>query len=394
MSHYNKEMISIYTNTTCNLDCKYCYTNKENYPPQEIDLNFAEKLIRDYFTRSEYTGFKRLVRFFAAGEPTLNMKALMHLVHFTHQEFGDDVEFELQTNGVFTNKNGEYDFEIATWVANNIDYIWISCDGTPDIQDEYRPVYEKAYLAPPQAKSHDIMEQTIKFLVAKCKKMVGVRMTIVKKNLLRQKEMIDYFYNLGIRDIWADPLFPSVGYKKVIDGEEFSLDLFAEEFVKACEYASTFGKDTKDPNYEKVIYGSNYTCNFDEDVKHYCRACKPVPHATTDGYVTACDMAMFREKPGSVNIAMNDLFYGQWNNSTKEIVYWNDSIKHLQERNCDNMQHCKTCEARLHCGGYCLGEVTNETGQIDGALPQKCKALRYIYRHMNDRQRRYRYSHP
>lgn len=392
MSHYNKEMVSVYTNTTCNLDCKYCYTNKKSFEAQFLDLNFGKRIISDYFTREEYKGFKPVVRFFAAGEPTMNFEAIKELVEFSRKEFGSSIEFELQSNGIYIHKDGSYDYEKADWIANNIDYIWISCDGTPDIQDEYRPLYKPIYDSQLTVKSSEVVEQTIKYILPKCKKMIGVRMTIVQKNLYRQKEMIDYFYGLGIRDIWADPLFPSVGEKKAI--EDIDLDEFALEFLEACNYASSFGVDPTNEKYDKVIYGSNYTCNFDEEVKHYCRACKPVPHATTDGYVTACDMAMFHEREDSPSVCMNSLIFGKWNSQSGYVEYNEKQMNIIRNRNCDNMMHCKQCIARLHCGGYCLGEVTNETGKLDGVLAHKCKTVRTLYLKMNERQRKYRYSHP
>jgi len=363
-----------------------------SYEKQELDLDFAKKLIIDYFSRPEYLGFKPLVRFFAAGEPILSIDGIKALVEFSRSEIGDHVEFELQTNGILTRQDGEYDVEMADWIAKNIDYIWISCDGTPDVQNYYRPIFNPIYSSPPKMLSHEIVEKTISHLLPICKKMVGIRLTIVNMNIDRQEEMIQYFYDLGIRDIWADPLFPSVGAEKAF--EEIDLEKFSEKFLEACEFASSFGIDPNDERYDKVIYGSNYTCNFDEEVRHYCRACKPVPHATTDGYVSCCDMAMFREEDGSQSIAMNELLYGSWNSQTECIEYDEHKMEQLRARNCDNIPHCRTCIAKLHCAGYCLGEVANETGRIDGVLLHKCNTVQTLYRRMNDRQRKYRYSHP
>lgn len=392
MSHYNKEMVSIYTNTNCNLDCRYCYTNKEAYEAQYVDIDFAKQLINDYFTRGEYSGYKPVIRFFAAGEPTLNFSVIKELVEWSRATYGNHLEFEIQSNGIYTKSSGEYNYELAEWIAKNIDYIWISCDGTPDVQNYYRPIFANMYETIPVMTSSQIVEETIRYILPICKKMIGIRMTIINMNIRRQKEMIDYFVSLGIHDIWADPLFPGVGREPI---EDIDLMLFASEFLKACEYASTkYGADPSDPAFDKVIYGSNYTCNFDEEVKHYCRACKPVPHATTDGYVTSCDMAMFYESPESRGAHMNVLLYGKWNPETKCVEYYAEKIKEIRARNCDNMEICSTCRARLHCGGYCLGEVTNETHKIDGNLSHKCRVVRKLFDEMNVRQRKYRYSHP
>lgn len=365
MSHYNKEMVSFYVTTKCNLDCKYCYTNKEDYPEQKINLEFAKALLQDYFT----TDLKKVIRFFAAGEPTLNISAIKEITEYARDISGEPIKVEIQTNGIF-------DESTAEWLGENVDYIWISCDGTPDIQDAYRPIYLS------NEPSSPIIERNIRYLVANCKEMVGTRMTILNANLYRQKEMLDYFYSLGVRNVWADPIFPSVGRKEAY--EKVNLMEFAREFLKVCDYAESLN----------MFYGSNYTCNFDEEVCHYCRACKPVPHATTDGYVTACDMAMFHESAESENEHMNVLLYGKWNEKEKKVEYNEDRIQNIRDRSCMNMTHCKNCVAKFHCGGYCLGEVTNETGNLYGQLPEKCEVVRYLYTHMKESQKKYIYSHP
>lgn len=392
MSHYNKEMVSFFLTTSCNLNCLYCYTNKKDYPEQVINIEFAKKLLEDYASNKNYSSMKKVVRFFAAGEPTLNWDTMSELVSYAKVLYGDSLEVELQTNGIFMMKSGEYNMKLAEWVASNVDYIWISCDGTPDIHNQYRPLYMPYYEKKPKLSSSEIVEKSIKFLVSECKKMTGVRLTILNANLYRQKDMIDYFYSLGIRDIWADPIFPSVGCATPY--EEIDLTAFANQFILASDYASSFGVDPNDINYDKVIYGSNYTCNFDEVSYHYCRACKPVPHATTDGYISSCDMAMFCEAGRSSSAPLNSLLFGKWNSDKKRIEYDIAKMEMLRKRNTNEMDHCINCEAKTGCGGYCLGEVTNETGTMYGAIPKKCQVVRKLFREMNMRQRKYRYTHP
>ena len=55
---------------------------------------------------------------------------------------------------------------------------------------------------------------------------MGIRATITLENVLKQKEMIDYFYQLGIRDIWVDPIFPSVGATALESKNEFDTMMF------------------------------------------------------------------------------------------------------------------------------------------------------------------------
>ena len=105
-------------------------------------------------------------------------------------------------------------------------------------------------------------------------------------------------------------------------------------------------------------------------------------------------MAMFKEQEGSNNEHMNVLVYGKWNPKTKSIEYDERKIENIRKRNCEHMSHCENCIAKYHCGGYCLGEVTNETGDLYGQLPQKCEVVRYLFTHLSENQKKYKYSHP
>ena len=44
----------------------------------------------------------------------------------------DKITVELQTNGTFSQSTRD-------WIAENVDVIWVSCDGEPYIQDKQRP---------------------------------------------------------------------------------------------------------------------------------------------------------------------------------------------------------------------------------------------------------------
>ena len=57
------------------------------------------------------------------------------------------------------------------------------------------------------------------------------------------------------------------------------------------------------------------------------------------------------------------------------------------------MLHCKDCIANLHCGGYCLAEVMNETGKLEGQKTTACQAIRYLYNELGECES-YDYMHP
>jgi radical SAM protein with 4Fe4S-binding SPASM domain len=366
-------MISFFLTTRCNLRCVYCYNSKERAEVQEksLPLEIAKAGIDEYFAKNA----SRHIRFYGPGEPTMEFKLMQQIVVYAKEKAGDAVTTELQTNGAFSPK-------VREWVLKNMNIVWISFDGTPDIQNKQRPMGDQL------ADSAPIIEENVKWLNAHKENrnlMVGARVTMTDLNVNRQIEMVDYFNSLGIKYIWTDPIFPEVKKRPVCEdtdrAEMFHIDLgaYVKNFIEAHRYAKTKG----------VFYGSFLICNFDGEAKVHCRACTPVPHLTPDGYVSACDMAEFG---GYVN-HMNCFIYGKWDKQSKKIVYDNDKIKALQNRNIDNIEHCKNCIAKLHCGGQCLAEIQNETGKLDGQKHETCEAIITLFKELGV-YKTYDYMHP
>ena len=360
MSHARKRMLSFYLTTKCNLNCIYCYTDKYNHQHQTLDFDFAKTAIDEYIGKNKLSH----IRFFGAGEPTVEFSLMTKITGYASEKV-NDLKVEIQTNGVF-NKS------IANWLAKNIQIVWISIDGTPDIHDHYRQ--QKNGIGT----SLEI-EKNIKTLFEQGCEMVGMRMTITSRNLYKQIECIDYFKSLGVRYIWSDPIFPSVGESPSFY-ESFDLMEYAREFIDAVNYADSKG----------VFYGSILTCNFDEESKINCRACLPMPHLTTDGYVTSCDMALF----GNDKDHMDVFIYGRWDPQKSIIEYDHDKIKNLQNRTIENLSECKNCEAKLFCAGYCLGEVQNETRSLYKRKERVCRPIQYLFKKLNPPIKKFDYLHP
>ena len=217
--------------------------------------------------------------------------------------------------------------------------------------------------------------------------MVGARVTITDVNINRQIEMVDYFFKLGIRYVWTNPLFYDVGKIPVCHDAKkqssyhFDMDLYIDNYLKAYKYAKTKG----------VFWGSFLSINFDGESPYHCRCCTPLsaPHLTPDGYISACDMVVLGEKP----YHMDPFIVGKWNSASKKFDWDEQKIENLNNRQSTNLSHCKTCPAKFHCGGYCLGETVNETGLLDGQNPIKCQAVRKLLQTLGTCQP-YKYLHP
>lgn len=373
MPHMNKQMASFFLTTRCNLRCTYCYNREERsqFDEQTLPLHIAKAGI-DYFFSSNIS---RHIRFYGPGEPTQAFALMRDIVGYAREKAGGSLTTELQTNGCFGSA-------IRSWLLDNLNIIWISFDGEPSVHDRNRPLANGTPSSP-------IIEDNVKWLIANKGErnlMVGARVTITEENVNKQYQIIDYFRKMGIRYIWTDPIFPSVEETPVCDDPvrkasyNFDMDLYADTYIDAFNYAKQMD----------VFYGSFLTCNFDGICNQHCRACTPTPHFTTDGYISACDLVTFGNTPRH----MECFVYGKWNEDLQRFDIDEKKVAALRNRTVDNMPHCLNCEVRDHCGGYCLGEIQNETGKLCGQKPNTCKAIRKIAKEIGFTSVPYPYLHP
>ncbi len=373
MSHCNKKMLSFFLTTKCNLCCRYCYNANERnaIKEQTIPLDVAKAATDWYFENNS----SRHIRFYGPGEPTQEFERMKKITEYArkHPNRGKDVTVEIQTNGIFTN-------EIRKWILDNVNIIWMSFDGTKDIQNYNRPLNPKFLNDYNNCTSADILEENVQWLIKNKNMdnfMVGARVTITNLNSARQLELVDYFYDLGIRYVWTNPLFYSVGKIPVCDDLEkqkkysFDMDVYIKNYIDAYYYAQSKG----------VFWGSFLTINFDGKSYYHCRSCTPLsaPHITPDSHISACDMVL-----GANAYHMSLFIVGKWDTNSKKFIWYEDRIKALENRKSSNISHCKQCPVRLHCGGYCLGEIVNETGRLDGQNKTKCAAVLKLFQELGE----------
>lgn len=383
MSHCNKKMLSFFLTTRCNLCCSYCYNAKERNAIEEktLPLEIAKAGIDWYFNQND----SRHIRFYGPGEPTQEFERLKEITAYAkaHANGGEKVTIEIQTNGVFTE-------DVRNWALDNFNIMWMSFDGMKDVQSHNRPLNPLFSSLFNNCSSADVLEDNVKWLISNKgdrNLMVGARVTITDININRQTEMVDYFYDLGIRYVWTNPLFHSVGKIPVCLDEKkkqayhFDMDLYLDNYLKAYEYAKSKG----------VFWGSFLTINFDGESPYHCRCCTPLsaPHLTPDGYISACDMVVLGNKP----YHMSPFIVGKWDADTHEFWIDLEKVKVLENRKSTEMAHCRNCPVKLHCGGCCLGETVNEFGRLDAQNVVKCRAIRKLYEKLGVCEP-YKYLHP
>ena len=350
----------------CNLSCYYCYIPKLKVDPGDevIDINFAEAGLRDFFRVNP----SRLIRFFSPGEPTEAFARMVDIWRLAQKIAGSELRTELETNGYFTG-------ELAEWVENNVDILWISCDGPPEIQDKQRPTLDNQH-------SSDVVLENVR-RYSRCGHMqFGVRATIADENLERQTELIEYFHSLGVKYVSASPTYHSKVNPTI---ETPSLAKFAKSFVPAFYRAIELG----------MFYQTLLMVNFDEEVNVYCQASIPTPRLTTDGYVSSCDWAAFGSRKYLDN-KLQELIYGYYDKRKCRIVYDLKKIERIRLRNTSYLGQsvCKGCKALQHCAGGCVGKMMSETDDLYQPTKDWCAAVGYLLERLPVNQGLFPYLHP
>ena len=164
------------------------------------------------------------------------------IADYAHKVGESGVTAEVQTNGIF-------DENVRNWLLDNINNIWMSFDGLPDIQNKMRPLNPKYYEQFKGRTSAEIIEGNTRYLIANKGNrnlMIGARVTMRDDNIARQKEMVDYFFDMGIRHVWTNPLFPSVGQIPVkkapekLNGYKFNMRAYIGTKIHTYEELEPF----------------------------------------------------------------------------------------------------------------------------------------------------------
>ncbi len=339
---------------------------EEQANPYTVPLDFAKSGIHDSL-HGHPTGVKASVlRFFSPGEPTQRIDIIKECVEYA-RSLNSDIQVELQTNGLFST------FKDTKWIADNIDVVWFSLDGPPEINDIYRPdPYGVGRTAEIENNMSIVAENTI----------VGVRATVVEETIEHQDSLVQYYHGKGVTNLGLNPVIRQIKRKDQGNHEvaKISIMKFAKGFLKANEKAEELG----------VILSSSLTFNFDEKTDIACRCLIPMPQLNPDTSVSSCDMALYKDTKKELQCFL----YGRWNETTGKIEYDMEKIDHLRNRTGHTIQACSKCEVRDYCAGGCAGRIAYQTGDIYAVIPEYCAAIRYLAKRMPLGSKMFKVTHP
>ena len=332
-------VITIFVTTECNLNCNYCYAKgaKTISPWQRFNS------VKDFLDLSIKDNPVDRVRFQGGGEPTLDIDLIKKTISYAKNKYNIK-KFEIQTNLLFPEK-------VAKFIAKNFSYVYGSVDGPEEIQFKNRGI---------TSNQNKIIERNLCYLAKKIPHF-SVKCTVSRYSNKRMKEIIDYFWKKGVRNIIFEPIFKMGKAEK--SENDFntppSLSNFLKEFLKIKKYAE-----------RKKVFAFSCFLPLEYSGVYYCGGVSCSPCLTTDGYISTCDEHFLGENDKSPFII------GKIEERGKRIIYNRENISSLRKRNVLNLKTCENCFLKWSCRGQCPSRVFAETGDIYKPNKKKCNLVK------------------
>ena len=329
--------------TKCNLQCRYCYAAPGIFKEKNIiDFDFVKKYMDSLKPRP--TPFHLF--FFGGGEPFLAIDIIKKIVNYIKKD-SPIIFMGGQTNGVVPKKTLE-------WMAKNLDYIKLSCDGPPDIQNKQRPLGDGS-------DSSRFVEKSIAFLLKRNKEL-EIHSTITEYSVKKQGKIIEYFYTLGIKKIVFNIASDEFGRAKGNlnpYGKRPDFKLYGEYFLKANELAEEYG-----------IKLSTMHIPLQESRTSLCDL--TVANLTEDGFVTGC------HRISSGCKGPDEFVYGTYNQKKDKLEINKRKRDILKNRQVCNIKECQNCFLKWNCAGFCTLSGFYNTGNLFKPDKNSCNEIRKL----------------
>jgi uncharacterized protein len=159
---------------------------------------------------------------------------------------------------------------------------------------------------------------------------------------------------------------------------------FAEAFIETWEFAMELGAES-------------YLClpmvNLDKATGIACRACLPAPHLTTDGHLSACDVAPFG--PRYLPAPLHVFLYGYYDKAQDVFIIDEQKASYLRGRNAQELRKgfCRGCEIVEYCAGGCLGQAVQLTDSIWIPNRWACQVTRILAKYFTPGDTQYPVLH-
>ena len=308
----------------CNLACKYCGFRTHAKTLKVMEPKMALGCIDWYARLLKEAGKETLNLHFFGGEPLVASRLVMMAVHAARikaSEYDLQAEFEVATNGIMTEAT-------ARFVSEFIDYIVLSMDGPPDIQDAYRPIPDG------DRSSEDVYESAKIFSEGSGD--LCLRACITSETVGRMEDISDWFYR---------EFRPSSVCFETLQSSRESLEAglnppdpwkFSLNFVKAALLLERYGVE--------VVYA---TADTKARRMSFCPVSRDVPIVSPNGDVAGCYLLEKDWEKRGLDLKLGKV------SATGRFRLDEKAIERLRAMNVLNISRCQKCFCKWHCAGGC-----------------------------------------
>ena len=332
----------------CNLACKYCFASEGEYHGNR-GLMSAEVGCKalDFLVKASGSRRNLEVDFFG-GEPLLAWEAIKEIVAYgrsLEEKTDKKFRFTMTTNGVLLSR------EVEEFANREMHNVVLSLDGRKQINDWNRPFRGG------QGSYDYIVPRLQSMARARGGRQYYLRGTFTRRNL-DFVEDIKHFYDLGFREISMEPV--------VTDDERFmireeDLPQIKAQYDELVRFMLEKKKEG-DPFtfFHFMIDLEGGPCVYKR--MSGCGAGTEYLAVTPWGELYPCHQFVGQE--------------GFLMGSVDEGITHPEIVEKFREVNLYTKEDCRECFAKFYCGGGCMANAFQESGELDGTYAVGCELER------------------
>ncbi|NLT18169.1 MAG: hypothetical protein BWX72_01275 [Firmicutes bacterium ADurb.Bin080] len=333
----------------CNLSCKYCFAKDGTYNTEKDYMSFSVGKAAIDFLIGNSGNIKNLEVDFFGGEPLLNFDVVKQIVEYAKgraEQVSKKIDFTLTTNCINLSE------DIREFLNREMVNVVLSIDGRKETHDKVRctrsgvSVYDH------------ILNNALSFVNIRGEKKYYVRGTYTSENLFFSKDVL--FLN--------DAGFSQISFEPVVLPEENDLCIKTEDI--SCiknEYHNLAEEYLERRKTKKWFNFFHYMIDLEKGPcinKRLtgCGAGVEYLAVSPTGEIYPCHQFV-----GKPEYYLGNVFIGELDLDIRTIFSKNTIF---------SKPHCSNCFAKYYCGGGCVANSVNFSGNIDGHYEIGCELSR------------------
>jgi len=332
----------------CQLRCIYCYAAAGEFAPRQLNVSTGKTVIDHICEEAMQKSQPRFqVDFHGGGEPTLEWATLKELTEYARSR-SLPAKLSITSNAVWSDTQCE-------WLAENMDVISVSMDGSTSTQNHQRPLANSNPSSPIVMRNlHTLDERSFSY---------GIRMTACPPWNQLVDDVRFILENTKCRTMQVEPAFNEQRGEHRQPGmdEEHS---FVQAFIDAYNLAL---------DHQANLYYSGARPSI--VTRTFCSAPYHALVVNPDDEIVACYEIVSSRHP-MADIAT----FGRVAEGRVEVDQ--SRREYLHGLMSQRLESCASCFCRWSCAGDCFTRAFGEGEQAHLAKSKRCDLNREISLHM------------